>query len=428
MEGIEMRAAQRWQGMFYGWIIVVAALVIIGVGVGLMFMLGVFMEPLESDLGWTRGQIARASLYSWLAFGVFSFVFGSLSDRFGTRLVVMIGGVMFGLGMVGLSQLQALWQFYLLYGLLVGGGIGAFMVPLTATITRWFTRHQSLVVAVVNCGIGIGGLLFAPLTRYLIIISGWRATFFLYGLLIWAVILPLAWLIRNRPEDMELLPYGDTSPEVKRSAGTEPMAHAFGTVLATPVFWRIAVVHFLCCAAHSGPIFHMVSAVIDTGTDKLAAATVFAIGSLASIPGRIGTGLLADRFGSKIVLITWLTMQATAVFLYLFAGGFGSFVMLALYFGLAYGGVMPLYPVVTREYFGARAMGASYGAIFLLSCFGMGLGAWAGGRIFDSTGTYQGMYLLSFFLAGVGAVLAIWLRAPLAPPATVLMHRAISAS
>jgi sugar phosphate permease len=402
----------RRQGIFYGWIMVATALTIIALGMGLMFSLGVFMEPLESALGWSRGQIAQANLYGWIAFGVSAFTFGLLSDRLGTRLVVRIGAGMLGCGMLGLSQMRHLWQFYLLYGLLIGGAVGAFNVPLTAMVTRWFVTHRGLVVALANCGIGVGGMLFAPLSRWLIMSFDWRATFFVYGLLVWAVVLPLTLLIRERPQDIGLLPYNTAPAKTNETSTPASVPYTFTQVLAIPVFWVIALVHFFCCAAHSGPIFHMVSALIDAGSDKLAAATVFAMSSFASLPGRLGTGLLADRFGSKNILVTWLMMQATAVLLFLVVRDFGSFAALALYFGIAYGGVMPLYAVVAREYFGARALGASYGAIFGLSCLGMGLGGWLGGRLFDSLGTYTGLYVLSFLFGSAGAVLAFWLRAP----------------
>lgn len=419
------QAVPRYQAVFYGWMMVATALVIIAVGMGLMFSLGVFMEPLEGSLGWHRGAIAQASLYGWIAFGVFSFVFGMFSDRFGTRRVVIIGALMLGGGMVALSSMRSLWQLYLFYGGLVGGGIGAFLVPLTSTVTRWFHRRRALAVALTNCGIGLGGMLFAPLTRYLIMAFDWRATFFLYGCLAWVVIVPLTLLIRNRPEDVGSVPYGSEVSGASHAPFLAQSGYRFSTVVSTPAFWVIAVVHFLCCAAHSGPIFHMVSAVIDSGADKLAAASIFAIASLSSIPGRIGSGLLADRFGSKTVLVFWLLMQATAIVLYRFAGSAHSFAIVALYFGLAYGGVMPLYAVVAREYFGAAAMGASYGAIFFLSCVGMGLGAWFGGRIFDATGAYQLLYVFSFGLAMAGLCLAGWLRPPRAYRTTVAIQHTL---
>jgi sugar phosphate permease len=406
-----MQIARR-QSVFYGWILVVTALIIVALGMGLMFSLGIFMEPLESTLGWSRGQIAQANLYGWMAFGIFSFTFGLLSDRVGTRGVVRMGAAMLGCGMIGLSQMSRLWHFYLLYGLLVGGAIGAFTVPLTSMITRWFIKHRGFAVALANCGIGVGGVLFAPLSRWLVTSLGWRATFFFYGLLVWAVVLPMALLLRDRPQDIGLLPYGEASTETPAAPAMATTPYTFTQVLAIPAFWIIALVHFFCCAAHSGPIFHMVSAVIDAGVDKLAAATVFAVSSFASLFGRIGTGLLADRFGSKNILVTWLMMQATAVILYLFVGNFVGFATLGLYFGISYGGVMPLYAVVARDYFGSRALGASYGAIFGLSCLGMGLGAWLGGRLFDSFGTYATLYVLSFLFGSAGALLAFWLRAP----------------
>jgi MFS family permease len=141
-------------------------------------------------------------------------------------------------------------------------------------------------------------------------------------------------------------------------------------------------------------------------------APVFALAGLASIPGRIATGLLAERFGSKPILVLWLAAQATAIVLYLVVESLVGFVLLALFFGISYGSVMPLYALVTRDFFGARALGASYGAIFFLSCLGMGVEAWVGGRVFDSFGTYQMIYLVSGAASALGAVLVVMLRPP----------------
>jgi MFS family permease len=404
-----MRLAPR-ERFFYGWVVVSASIVAAAITMGLMFSLGVFMEPLELTFGWGRGDIARASLFGWIAFGLSSFGFGALSDRLGTRYVVMIGGTIFGAGMLALSRMQSLWHLYLIYGLLIGGGNGAFLVPLTSTVMRWFNHRRAVVVALTNAGIGIGSTLIAPLTRYLVSLYDWRMTCVIFAALAWGIILPVASLILNRPQDIGLQPYGGEARTASHPAAA--VDTAFGQVLRSPAFWVIAFVHFFCCAAHSGPLFHMVSRVIDAGVPKLAAATVFSWASLASIVGRIGTGVLAERWGSKPVLIAWLFMQASAVLLYVLPRDYGSFTALAVYFGFSYGGVMPLYAVVTRELFGARAMGASYGGIFFISCIGMGIGAWIGGQLFDYTGTYQLMYVLSFLYGSAGAILVLWLRAP----------------
>jgi MFS family permease len=407
-----MAGAQQQHRIFYGWVIVAAACLMVGLGMGLMFSLGVFLEPLETTFGWGRGQIAQGVLYSWIMFGTFSLLFGALSDRVGLQRLVAVGGLMFGAGMLALSQMQTLWQLYVFHGLLVGGGLGAFLVPLTATVMRWFHRHRGLVVALVNSGAGVGSMVFARVTRSLLMATDWRTTFLLYGVLVWAVIVPLAWLVRSHPQDMGLEPYGGVEPVPSPGVGSTPGGYSFGHVVATPAFWLIALVHTLCCAAHSGPLFHMVSHLIDHGVEKLAAATVFALAGLASIPGRLATGLLAERFGSKPILGLWLAAQATAIGLYLVVERLVGFALLAIFFGLSYGSVMPLYALITRDFFGARALGASYGAIFFLSCLGMGLGAWVGGRLFDSFGTYQMMYLVSGVASAMGAVCVAMLRPP----------------
>ena len=295
----------------------------------------------------------------------------------------------------------------------VGGGTGALMVPLTATTTRWFTRRRALAVAITNCSAALGSMLVAPLTRYLVERWDWQTAFGLYALLAWLIILPLAGLIRNRPEEMGLQPLGHHPARVPHIPSTPDQVNCtFREVVAQPPFWIIAVVNFLCCAAHSGPLFHMVSAAIDAGVGKLAAATVFAVVSLSSLPARLATGWLADRYGTKPVLVTWLFMQALAVLLYLVPQSFWSYAAVGVYFGIAYGGVMPLYAVATRELFGDRAMGTSYGVIVLFTRVGMGLGPWLGGWAFDRTGAYTHLYLLSGLFASAGAILALWLRSP----------------
>ena len=149
-------------------------------------------------------------------------------------------------------------------------------------------------------------------------------------------------------------------------------------VLRTPQFASIALTHFACCAAHSGPIFHMVSYAMDCGVPSMAAATVFGVAGLASLSGRIVCGLVADRVGAKRTLITGLAVQALAVSLYLVTQGATGFYALAALFGLSYGGVMPLYAILVREYFGAKIMGTAFGAVVMVSHSGHG--DWSMGR------------------------------------------------
>jgi MFS family permease len=390
--------------LFYGWVVVGAAATIVAVALGALFSLAVYLPPMQESMGWSRAEISGIALLNWIAMGLGSFAWGMLSDRIGTRVVTAVGGGLLGLGLVLSSQVTTLWQLYLAFGLVVGFAAGAFYAPLTATVTKWFTIRRGLAVALVSAGIGLGMFTISPLTRALTSLFDWRTAMLIVGDLAWLVIIPAAFLIRNAPADVGATAMG-ARPVWEREFST-------AQVLAAPQFWAIALTHFACCAAHSGPIFHMVAHATDQGLATMVAATVLGVSGLASIGGRIACGLLADRVGAKQTLVVGLALQAVAIFLYLFVRDAGSFYALALLFGVSYGGVMPLYAIVTREYFGERIMGTAYGAVFLISTLGMGLGSFGGGWLFDRLGTYVWLFAGSFGIGAAAVLLALTFRAP----------------
>jgi predicted MFS family arabinose efflux permease len=398
----------RGERFFYGWIVLGAAALITCVGMGALFSLGVFLKPIEQTTGWSRTGISTVALLNWIFMGLGSFLWGSLSDRFGTRVVVLAGGALLGLGLVLSSQVTALWQLHAAFGGLVGLAVGAFYAPLTATATKWFTAHRGLAVAIVSAGIGLGVLGVSPLARWLTTLFDWRTAMLVLGDIAWLVVVPAALLVRDRPGD----------PGAARG-GAAPIQREFSAaeVWRSPQFWIIALTHFGCCAAHSGPIFHMVTHAIDQGVRPMTAATVLSVSGLSSIGGRVGAGVLADRVGAKPTLVGGLALQAAVILLYLFARDAATFYLLALAFGTFYGGVMPLYALVTREYFGERVMGAAYGGVFLVSTLGMGLGSFAGGVIYDHLGGYAWLFLTSAAIGGLAGLLALTFRPPRARPA-----------
>jgi MFS family permease len=402
--------------IFYGWIVLGAAFLIIMIGIGTMFSSGVFLIPLQEEFGWTRSEISLASLLNWITFGLFSFLCGTLSDRIGTRRVVVFGGVMLGLGLTLSGLTRQLWHLYLTFGLLGGAGVGAFYVPLSATATRWFSSNRGLALAIVSGGNGTGILVIAPLARYLITTYDWASAFMAMGVLSWVIILPAALLVRNSPAEMGYQAYGagddvDVKPAARRVA---PDAGEMSgrEAMRAPALWLIALTHFCCCAAHSGPIFHMASFAIDMGIPEMAAATLLGLSGLISIAGRVGTGVIADRIGAKTTLIALLGLQALGIVSYLWAGPLWTFLALAVVFGVGYGGVMPLYAILTRQYFGARVMGTMYGAVFGVSAVGMGMGSYLGGFFFDLSGAYTGLYVVSFLLGVSAIILGFGLRPP----------------
>ncbi|HEY7517486.1 MAG TPA: MFS transporter [Methylomirabilota bacterium] len=391
----------RQRSISYGWVVVTAAAAITSIGVGALFSLGVFLVPIERAMGWSRGAISAVALVNWIAMGVGSFCWGALSDRIGGRGVAVAGGFLLGFGLVLSSQAQALWQLYVTFGVLVGFSVGAFYAPLTATATKWFTARRGLAVALVSSGIGVGILVISPLARALTSAWDWRIAMLVLGDLAWLVIIPTALLIRDDPGQAAAPATATPEPEYSRVG-----------VLKAPQFWAIALTHFACCAAHSGPIFHMVTHATDQGVPAMAAATVLGVSGLSSIAGRIGGGLIADRLGVKPTLIAGLALQAVTIAGYLLAREPWTFYALAVVFGTAYGGVMPLYALVTRDYFGEKVMGTAYGGVFLVSSLGMGVGSLAGGVIYDRLGAYAWLFLGSALIASMAIVLAFTFRRP----------------
>ncbi|HTK91857.1 MAG TPA: MFS transporter [Verrucomicrobiae bacterium] len=393
--------------MFYGWTLVAVGFVVTCIGMGAMMSLSIFLQPLSQAMGWSRAGISAAGLLNFLGMGLGSFVWGAMSDRFGTRAVVISGGVLLGGGLVAASQANTLLQFQLCFGVLVGLAIGSFYAPLTALTTKWFTENRSLAVALVSAGMGLGSTVLGPLVRGLITSYDWRVAMIVVGNIAWLVIIPAALLVREPARAAGLSSAGAGIP-----AGPElTAAQAF----RTPQFAAVAFTHFCCCAAHSGPIFHMVSNAMDHGISAMTAATVFGVAGIGSLGGKILCGLIADRIGAKRMILIGLTAQATAIALYTLIGSAAAFYALALGFGFSYGGVMPLYAIVVREYFGAKIMGTVFGALGAVATLGMAIGPVAGGFFYDSFGSYFWLFAGS---AGIGLG-AVAIAATFRPPQPV---------
>jgi predicted MFS family arabinose efflux permease len=274
-------------------------------------------------------------------------------------------------------------------------------------------------MGIISGGMGLGILAVPPTARALISASGWRPTFAIFGGLTWLIGLAALPFVVSRPEDRGLRAYGTGLPASGRDSTGSGSALTPAEAFRHPAFWGVALSHFACCAAHSGPIFHMVSLAMDQGVARMAAAGMLGLSGATSIAGRLGSGLLADRVGAKPALVGMLVIQAATISTYLAADGALSLFVVALAFGVAYGGAMPLYALVAREFFGERVVGATFGGIFFISCIGMGLGAYGGGVLFDHLGSYWGLHLASTLVGAAAVAVALTLRRPvtLAAPA-----------
>jgi MFS family permease len=380
----------------YGWVMVAIGALMTCVAVGAMFSLAVFLEPMTRDTGWSRAGVSSAMTLNFLAMGIAGFGWGALSDRFGTRPVVLAGSVLLGVGLALASRATSQTGFLLTYGLVVGVAAGSFFAPMIAAVMSWFERYRSLAVSLVSVGIGVAPMTLSPFAAWLVAFTDWRTAQLTIAILAWVLLIPAALFVRPAP------------PAAPGSAGpTDAPAGApalrAGDALRSPQFIVLALTYFACCAAHSGPIFHTISYAIACGVPAMAAVTVYSVEGLAGLGGRVALGLLADRYGVKRVLIAGLAIQAFAAGAFVFAARLGEFYAIAAVFGFAYGGVMPLYAVLAREYFGQRILGTVLGAATMISSLGMALGPLGGGWIFDRFGGYAWLYIGSFAL-GLGAV------------------------
>ena len=380
----------------YRWVIVAVGALMTCVAIGAMFSLAIYLQPMSAATGWSRTGISSAMTLDFLVMGAAGFGWGSLSDRFGPRIVVLSGAVLLGLALVLASRATSLLSFQLTYGLLVGLAAGAFFAPMIAAATGWFTDNRSLAVSLVSAGMGVAPMTISPFARWLISTYDWRIAMLTVGIMAWILLVPAALLVRRPPA-------AATGPQVSGDERSMTATEAF----RSPQFIVLATTFFLCCGAHSGPIFHMVSYAIGCGIAPMAAVSIYSLEGLAGLGGRLLLGLLADRFGAKPVLVIGLLVQAFAIATYLAVDRLGEFYALALVFGTAYGGVMPLYAVLARESFGQRVMGTVFGAMTMASAVGMAFGPWAGGRIFDAFNSYMWLYIGASSVAVAAVAVAL---------------------
>jgi MFS family permease len=384
--------------LHYGWVVVAAGAVMGCVAIGTTFSLAVFLQPMSDATGWSRTGISSAMTIVFLTMGVGGFGWGALTDRFGPKIVVLSGGILLGLGLALASRSTSLLEFQLVYGIMVGGAAGAVFAPTMATVTGWFDKHRSLAVSLVSAGMGAAPMIISPFAGWLITHYDWRTAQLCIAILAWILLIPAALFVR-RPPMLEARPAAGAAAD---SAAGDP-GMTVRQALRSPQFIVLAGTFFACCATHSGPIFHTISYAELCGIATGMAVTIYSVEGLAGLGGRLVFGLAGDRFGAKRALVVGLLIQAFGAGAYYFTRTLGEFYAVAMVFGFTYGGVMPLYAVIAREYFPMRIMGTVLGAATMVSCLGMAFGPALGGWIFDHTGGYGWLYIASAAV-GLGAV------------------------
>ena len=388
----------------YRWVIVAAGGLLGCVAIGAMFSLPVFLLPISRETGWSVTGVSSALTIGFLAMAFASMVWGTLSDRLGPRVVVLIGSVTLAASLALASLTTSLVAFQLVFGLFAGTAIAAILVPMMACVTGWFDTHRSLAVSLVSAGMGVAPMTMAPLAAWLVSIYDWRTSLQIIAAIAAAVMIPVALLVRRAPA---LEGAGAVTAPV---AEPQP-ALSLGQAMRSPQFIILLLTNFFCCATHSGPIIHTVSYAVSCGIPLIAAVSIYSVEGLAGMGGRVVFGILGDRFGAKRVLVSGLLLQAFGALAYVFVRELSAFYAVAAAFGFIYAGVMPLYAVLARENFPLGMMGGVIGGTAMAGSLGMAIGPLAGGLIYDSYGGYGWLYIGAWAM-GLGAFLVALMFRP----------------
>jgi MFS family permease len=382
----------------YRWVIVAAGALIGCVAIGSMFALPVLLTPMTDATGWSRTGISSAMTIGFLAMAFCSMFWGAVTDRWGARMVVLAGSCLLAAGVALASVAPTLLAFQLAFGLVVGAGASAIFAPMMATVTGWFETQRSLAVSLVSAGMGMAPMTMSPIVAWLASHHDWRTTLLIVAAIVAVVMIPASFLVR-RPPALAGAAGGAFA------ASDEPGAEmSVGEALRSPQFIILLLTNFCCCATHSGPIFHTVSYAITCGIPMATAVSIYSLEGLAGLAGRLGFGVLGDKFGAKRILVAGLLVQAFGALGYYFAHSLSEFYSVAVVFGFTYAGVMPLYAVIARENFPLKMMGTIIGGTAMAGSLGMAASPLLGGWIFDTTGNYGWLYIASFGM-GIGATL-----------------------
>ncbi|MFC1995578.1 MFS transporter [Chloroflexota bacterium] len=399
----------RESHFFYGYIVVLAAICIMLVADGIFYSFGVFFEPVLTEFGWTRTSVSGAYSLCMILIALLSIGIGGLNDRFGPRILLTGCGFFLGLGYLLISQIGAVWQLYLFFGVLIAIGESSFLVPLLSTVARWFVKRRGLMAGIASTGISLGIIIVPPLASRLISTYGWRTSYIIVGIIALVLIIPAAQFLKRDPSQIGLSPYGENESK-EENLNLQDIGFTLRQAMHTRQLWLLCTISFCGYYATSVIMVHVVIHATGLGITALSAANILAIIGGGSLAGRIIMGIVADRVGSKLALISCFILMSIALAWLMVIKELWMFYLFAAIFGISFGGMSPLRSPVTAELFGLKAHGVILGLAYFSDCIGGVIGPVLAGWIFDMTGSYQWAFLICLALSIVGIMLSSMLR------------------
>jgi MFS family permease len=402
------------QSLHYGWILLAAVVFVVLAGSGIRAVFGVFIKPIEAEFGWTRQQLSGAAALSLFVLGAVGPAVGWLADIWGPRRVMLVAAATLGVGTILASFVAHLWQLYASAGVLMAIGAGGLSMATISTIAaRWFVARRGLILGVLGGAMSAGQMLVVPLSMVIIHLYGWRSSFLWLGIGVLVVALPLILaFVRDDPKDMGLEPYGKGTPAGKAFGGTTderrvPVSEAMGI----PAFWLLAITFFVCGYTSNGLVLtHLIPHAAEHGFSEMHAAQALGLMGAMNIVGTVLSGWICDRYGRKGPLAFYYGVRGLSLIFLLYVWNVPSLHIFAAIFGLNYISTVPPTTSMTANIFGRLSVGALSGWIFFSHQVGSAIGAWAGGAIFDATGSYSWAFLSAAVMAFVAAGLSLLIK------------------
>jgi MFS family permease len=381
------------------WLRLAATMLVSTIGGVGMWSVVVVLPAVQVEFGVPRAEASLPFTLAMVGLAVGGVVMGRLLDLAGILAPLIIGAVALCVGYLGAAAAGSLVMFAVAHAL-IGFGCSVTFGPLMADISNWFVRRRGVAVTLCSAGNYFAGALWPPLVQHAIAQYGWRVTHVGIGLSCGLAMVLISTLALRRRAPAALV----NAAEAARK-GTPATLGCSPAALQT----ALAFASVCCCVAMSMPQVHIVAYCGDLGYGVARGADMLALMMAFGIVGRIGSGFIADRIGGLPTLMLGSALQAVALLLYLLYDGLFSLYVISAVFGLFQGGIVPSYAIIMREYFPAREGGARIGVILMASLFGMALGGWMSGYIFDLTGSYRAAFFNGLGWNAVNGAIVLWL-------------------
>ena len=400
------------RSLHYGWIVAAVTFLVLLVGAGIRATPGVLIVPLEREFGWSNATISSAVAINILLYGLMGPFAVAIMERFGLRRTVCGALLLLGTG-VGLTIfMRAPWQLMLLWGFVVGSGTGMVAIVLGATVAnRWFVSNRGLVLGLLTASSATGQLIFLPVLASLAEHQGWRSVSLTVAAVALLLIPLVALLLRDRPADLGLAPYGGTAIEPAVTGGLNPAVRAMralGVGVRSRDFWLLSGTFFVCGASTNGLIgTHLIPACIDHGIPEVRAAGLLALMGIFDFFGTTGSGWLSDRVDSRMLLFWYYGLRGLSlIFLpFSFDYSFYGLSLFAIFYGLDWIATVPPTVRLAEQSFGKHNAALMFGWIAAAHQIGGAAAAWGGGYIRTSSGSYLGAFIGAGFICLIAAAL-----------------------